>query len=69
VALQRIKPRLVHVYTLDRAPAFPYLQAVPAARLKEIVQRVRLAGLTCEVFGIPDAIGLPGDGAHSPERA
>lgn len=55
VALQRIKPAKVHIYTLDRAPAFPYLQAVPPARLKEIAQRVRLAGLTCEVFGIPDA--------------
>ncbi|MEI6667666.1 MAG: radical SAM protein [Acidobacteriota bacterium] len=61
VALQRIKPQAVHVYTLDRAPAFPYLQAVPAPRLREIVQRVRLAGLTCEVFGIPDAIGMPGE--------
>ena len=65
VALQRIKPRAVHVYTLDRAPAFPYLQAVPAARLREIVQRVRIAGLTCEVFGIPDAIVLPGEPARS----
>jgi len=54
VALQRIKPARVHVYTLDRAPAFPYLQAVPPARLKEIAQRVRIAGLTCDVFGVPD---------------
>jgi len=68
VALQRIKPRAVYVYTLDRAPAFPYLQAVPAARLKEIVQRVRLAGLTCEVFGIPDAVPLAGDAGRTAER-
>jgi wyosine [tRNA(Phe)-imidazoG37] synthetase (radical SAM superfamily) len=52
-ALQRIKPRAVHIYTLDRAPAWPYLQQVPAARLREIVQRAHMAGLTCEVFGIP----------------
>jgi wyosine [tRNA(Phe)-imidazoG37] synthetase (radical SAM superfamily) len=53
-ALQRIKPKAVHIYTLDRAPAWPYLQAVPAARLREIQQRVRMAGLTCEVFGVPN---------------
>ncbi len=52
-ALQRIKPKAVHIYTLDRAPAWPYLQAVPAARLREIVQRARTAGLECEVFGVP----------------
>jgi wyosine [tRNA(Phe)-imidazoG37] synthetase (radical SAM superfamily) len=61
VALQRIKPRAVHVYTLDRAPAFPYLQPVSPARLKEIGQRVRIAGLTCEVFGIPDGLGVTGE--------
>ena len=68
VALQRIKPRAVHVYTLDRAPAFPYLQAVPATRLKEIVQRVRLAGLACEVFGIPDAAGMTVEPGRIVER-
>ncbi len=52
-ALQRIKPRAVHIYTLDRAPAWPYLQPVPAVRLREILQRVRLAGLECEVYGVP----------------
>ena len=55
VALQRVKPKAVQIYTLDRAPAFPYLQAVPAPRLREIAQRVRLAGIPCEVFGIPEA--------------
>ena len=50
VALQRIKPAAVHIYTIDRAPAWPYLQAVPAARLHEIANQVRRAGLTCEVF-------------------
>jgi wyosine [tRNA(Phe)-imidazoG37] synthetase (radical SAM superfamily) len=53
-ALQRIRPAAVHVYTLDRMPAWPYLQAVPAARLLEIGQRVRLAGIPCEVFTRPE---------------
>jgi wyosine [tRNA(Phe)-imidazoG37] synthetase (radical SAM superfamily) len=50
VALQRIKPSVVHIYTIDRAPAWPYLQGVASARLLEIAQRVRLAGMRCEVF-------------------
>jgi wyosine [tRNA(Phe)-imidazoG37] synthetase (radical SAM superfamily) len=54
VALQRIKPGAVHVYTVDRAPAWPYLQAVPTARLHEIAQRVRLAGIECVVFTRPE---------------
>jgi wyosine [tRNA(Phe)-imidazoG37] synthetase (radical SAM superfamily) len=54
-ALDRIRPKAVQVYTIDRAPAFPYLQQVPAPRLREIVQRVRLAGFACDVYGIPEA--------------
>jgi wyosine [tRNA(Phe)-imidazoG37] synthetase (radical SAM superfamily) len=54
-ALDRIRPKAVQVYTIDRTPAFPYLQPVPAARLREIVQRVRIAGFPCEVYGVPDA--------------
>jgi wyosine [tRNA(Phe)-imidazoG37] synthetase (radical SAM superfamily) len=54
-ALDRIRPKAVQVYTIDRTPAFPYLQQVPAARLREIVQRVRLAGFLCDVYGVPDA--------------
>jgi hypothetical protein len=42
------------VYTIDRAPAFPYLQQVAPNRLREIAQRVRLAGFPCDVFGIPE---------------
>ena len=38
-ALDRIRPKAVQIYTIDRTPAFPYLQAVPAARLREIAQR------------------------------
>jgi wyosine [tRNA(Phe)-imidazoG37] synthetase (radical SAM superfamily) len=54
-ALDRIKPKAVQVYTIDRAPAFPYLQQVSPLRLREIAQRVRLAGFPCDVFGIPEA--------------
>ena len=53
-ALDRIKPKAVQIYTIDRTPAFPYLQPVAPARLREIVQRVRLAGFPCDVYGIPD---------------
>ena len=53
-ALDRIRPKAVQVYTIDRTPAFPYLQPVPAARLREIVQRVRLAGFPCDVYGVPE---------------
>lgn len=50
VALQRIRPASVHIYTIDRAPAWPYLTQVPVPRLLEIAQRVRIAGFPCEVF-------------------
>ncbi len=53
-ALDRIRPKAVQIYTIDRTPAFPYLQPVPAARLREILQRVRLAGFACDVFGVPE---------------
>jgi len=53
-ALDRIRPKAVQVYTIDRAPAFPYLQQVTPNRLREIAQRVRLAGFPCDVFGIPE---------------
>ncbi len=54
-ALDRIRPKGVQVYTIDRAPAFPYLQQVPPARLREIAQRVRIAGFSCDVYGVPEA--------------
>ncbi len=57
-ALQEIRPREVHIYTIDRAPAWPYLQPAPQTRLQEIAQRVRQAGLVCTVFG-SDKTGLP----------
>ena len=57
--LDRIRPKAVQVYTIDRTPAFPYLQPVPAARLREIVQRVRLAGFPCELYGVAEAAAEP----------
>jgi hypothetical protein len=53
-ALDRIRPKAVQLYTIDRTPAFPYLQPVPAVRLREILQRVRLAGFACDVYGVPE---------------
>jgi wyosine [tRNA(Phe)-imidazoG37] synthetase (radical SAM superfamily) len=50
-AVQALAPRAVHVYTIDRAPAWPYLQAILPARLEEIGRRARAAGLSVEVFG------------------
>ena len=50
-ALQGIAPVAVHVYTIDRAPAWPYLQPITAARLEEIGRRARAVGLQTEVFG------------------
>jgi wyosine [tRNA(Phe)-imidazoG37] synthetase (radical SAM superfamily) len=50
-ALQGVAPRAVHVYTIDRAPAWPYLQPIAVARLEEIGRRARAAGLAAEVFG------------------
>jgi hypothetical protein len=50
----------VQVYSIDRAPAWPYLQAVPAQRLEEIARRARLAGLEADVFAAP-ANGRPAE--------
>jgi wyosine [tRNA(Phe)-imidazoG37] synthetase (radical SAM superfamily) len=54
-ALHPIAPDAVHVYSIDRAPAWPYLQAVPGDRLEEIGRRGRAAGLTVQVFHAPHA--------------
>jgi len=56
-ALTRIRPLRVQVYSIDRAPAWPYLQAVPAQRLEEIARRARLAGIETDVFSAPMANG------------
>lgn len=49
-ALVRIHPTRVHVYTIDRDPAWPYLRRVSSRQLSEIVERVQAAGLQAEAF-------------------
>jgi wyosine [tRNA(Phe)-imidazoG37] synthetase (radical SAM superfamily) len=49
-ALKRIRPRSVHVYSLDRAPAWCKLQVVPRAELEAIAARARAEGIPAEVF-------------------
>lgn len=48
--LTGLAPRAVHVYSIDRAPAWPYLQAIPFARLEEIARRACAAGLAARAF-------------------
>jgi wyosine [tRNA(Phe)-imidazoG37] synthetase (radical SAM superfamily) len=48
--VRSIRPRAVHIYTIDREPAWPYLQPVAAARLLEIARRAQAAGLDAEAF-------------------
>jgi wyosine [tRNA(Phe)-imidazoG37] synthetase (radical SAM superfamily) len=50
-ALVAIKPAGVHVYTIDRAPALPFLQPVPFERLQEIARRAQAAGIDATAFG------------------
>jgi wyosine [tRNA(Phe)-imidazoG37] synthetase (radical SAM superfamily) len=50
-ALVTIRPASVHIYSIDRAPALPFLQAVPLERLQEIARRAQAAGLTAVAFG------------------
>ena len=40
-AVKAVKPREVHLYTIDQQPAFPFLRAVSADRLETIARRVR----------------------------
>jgi wyosine [tRNA(Phe)-imidazoG37] synthetase (radical SAM superfamily) len=49
--VRTVKPREVHVYTIDRQPAFPFLRAVPIDRLETIAGRVREAGIPVRVIG------------------
>ncbi len=53
-ALVSVKPSSVHIYSIDRAPALPFLQAVPIERLQEIARRAQAAGLTALAFGSAD---------------
>jgi wyosine [tRNA(Phe)-imidazoG37] synthetase (radical SAM superfamily) len=48
--LLRLRPLSVHIYTIDREPAWPYLQPVPPTRLDEIARRARAAGLDVQMF-------------------
>jgi len=48
--IRAIKPREVHVLTIDRQPAFPFLRAVPVDRLETIARRVRDAGIPVRVI-------------------
>jgi wyosine [tRNA(Phe)-imidazoG37] synthetase (radical SAM superfamily) len=49
-ALLAIRPDGVHLYTLDRAPAWPGFRPITPALLQEIAGRVRAAGLRPVVF-------------------
>lgn len=44
-AVDRIQPRAVHVYTIDRPSAWPFLQAIPPGELTAIAARVRERGI------------------------
>ncbi|MGE5242695.1 MAG: radical SAM protein [Betaproteobacteria bacterium] len=50
VALDSVAPVGVHIYTIDRRPALEELHRVPANRLFEIAEHVRIAGIPTEVF-------------------
>ncbi len=49
--LQLIAPKAVHICSIDKPPAWPYLQAVPLPRLQEIARRAQAVGLDAMVFG------------------
>lgn len=49
-ALAVIRPDAVHIYTLDRAPAWGDLQVVPRTELEAIAERVRGEGMVADVF-------------------
>ncbi len=50
-AVERVRPRSVQVYSIERPPAAAYVQAVPQQRLLEIAARLaRETGIRAEVF-------------------
>ena len=49
-AVQRVGPSAVHVYTIDRSPAWKHLDAVPRAELEQIADRVRALSIDAMVF-------------------
>lgn len=50
-ALARIRPAAVHIYSLDRGPAWSALQVIAREELEAIAARVRAAGLQAITFG------------------
>jgi wyosine [tRNA(Phe)-imidazoG37] synthetase (radical SAM superfamily) len=57
--LKTIRPAAVHIYSIDRAPALPFLQAVPIERLREIARRAQAAGLDAAAFGPLESVRHP----------
>ena len=49
-AIETIRAKRVHVYTIDRPPALAPLQPVPSRRLREIGEQVRAMGIPADVF-------------------
>jgi wyosine [tRNA(Phe)-imidazoG37] synthetase (radical SAM superfamily) len=49
-AVRRITPEAVHIYTIDRAPAWKPLRPVPRAELDALAERVRAEGISAVVF-------------------
>jgi wyosine [tRNA(Phe)-imidazoG37] synthetase (radical SAM superfamily) len=48
--VRAIRPTAVHVYTLDRGPAYRKLRGVPRTELEAIAGRVRAIGVAAQVF-------------------
>ena len=55
-ALTVVRPAAVHIYSIDRAPALPFLQPVPLDRLQEIARRVQAVGLDAKAFGPGESV-------------
>lgn len=49
-ALRAIRPDAVHVYTLDRSPAWGHLERIPRTELRKIADRVKAEGIPAYVF-------------------
>jgi wyosine [tRNA(Phe)-imidazoG37] synthetase (radical SAM superfamily) len=49
-AVVRIRPQAVHIYSIDREPAWYQLKGVPAEELRRIARRVEKEGIPAIVF-------------------
>lgn len=49
-AVVRIRPHAVHIYSIDREPAWSHLKSVPAEELRKIARRVEGEGIPASVF-------------------